>query len=210
MPGSPGGTPAHMTAELFTALLIFTFVSAVTPGPNNFMLLSSGVNFGFRRTLPHMLGIGVGFAIMVGAVGLGLGALLERAPAVYAALKYCGGAYMIWLAIKLALSGPLGPKGAVVGKPLTFLEAAAFQWVNPKAWVIAVTAIATYTSSLHHLQSVAIVAAVFGAFTLPCVALWALFGSAMSETLRDPQRARIFNYIMAALLVASLAPILFE
>ena len=210
MPGSPGGMPAHMTAELFTALLIFTFVMSVTPGPNNLMLLSSGVNFGFRRTLPHMLGIGIGFTVMVAAVGLGLGALLARAPVLYTALKYLGGAYMIWLAIKLAMSGPLGPKGAAVGKPLTFLEAAAFQWVNPKGWVMAVSAIATYTLPPNYLQGVAIVTAAVGVINLPCVSIWALFGSAMSETLRDPQRARIFNYIMAALLVASLAPILFE
>jgi threonine/homoserine/homoserine lactone efflux protein len=199
-----------MTAELFTALLIFTFVMSVTPGPNNLMLLSSGVNFGFRRTVPHMLGIGIGFTVMVTAVGLGLGALLERAPLLYTALKYGGGAYMIWLAVKLALSGPLGPKGDSVGKPLTFLEAAAFQWVNPKGWVMAVSAIATYTSPLNYLQSVGIVSAVFGVVNLPCISVWALFGSAMSETLRDPKRARIFNMVMAALLVASLAPILFE
>jgi threonine/homoserine/homoserine lactone efflux protein len=199
-----------VTLELFTALVVFAFVTSITPGPNNLMLLTSGVNFGFRRTIPHMLGIGIGFTVMVAAVGLGLGEVLARAPAVYTALKYAGGAYMIWLAVKLARSGPLGPKGAAVGKPMTFLEAAAFQWVNPKAWVMAVSAIAAYASPLNHTQSVAIVALVFGLVNLPSVSSWALFGSAMSATLRDPRRARVFNTLMAVLLVASLAPLLFE
>ena len=199
-----------MPVEHFGALALFAFVASVTPGPNNLMLLTSGVNFGFRRTIPHMLGIGVGFTFMIAVVGLGLGEVLAYAPSVYTALKYGGGAYMLWLAVKLARAGPLGPKGEEVGRPMTFWEAAAFQWVNPKGWVMAVSAIATYTSAVSHLLSVAVVAAVFGVINLPCVSVWAVFGSAMSATLRNPARARVFNMVMAVLLVASLAPILFE
>ena len=199
-----------MPTDLFIALLLFVFVSSVTPGPNNLMVLTSGVNFGFRRTIPHMLGIEVGFTFMICVVGLGLGEVLTYAPGLYTALKYGGGAYMLWLALKLARAGPLGPKGAEIGRPMTFWEAAAFQWVNPKGWVMAVSATAAYTSSLHHTQGVALVAAVFAVAGPPCVAVWAVFGSAMSATLRDAKRARLFNTVMAVLLVASLAPILIE
>lgn len=199
-----------MSAEHLGALVLFAFVASVTPGPNNLMLLTSGVNFGFRRTIPHMLGIGLGFTFMIAVVGFGIGEVLAYAPGVYTALKYGGGAYMLWLAVKLARAGPLGPKGAETGNPLTFWEAAAFQWVNPKAWVMAVSAIAAYTTPADHTRSVLIVALAFGIVNLPSVSVWALFGSAMSATLRDPARARVFNTVMAVLLVASLAPILFE
>ena len=199
-----------MSAEHLGALVLFAFVASVTPGPNNLMLLTSGVNFGFRRTIPHMLGIGLGFTFMIAVVGFGIGEVLAYAPGVYTALKYGGGAYMLWLAVKLARAGPLGPKGAETGNPLTFWEAAAFQWVNPKAWVMAVSAIAAYTTPAGHTRSVLIVALAFGLVNLPSVSVWALFGSAMSATLHDPARARVFNTVMAVLLVASLAPILFE
>ena len=199
-----------MPLNLVLAFLMFAFVASVTPGPNNLMLLSSGVNFGFRRTIPHMFGIGIGFTVMVALVGFGLGEILTRSPAIYTALKFGGGAYMLWLAVNLALSGPLGPRGAEVGAPLTFLQAAAFQWVNPKGWTMAVTAAAAYTVPQNYTLSVLIVALGFGAVGMPCIASWALFGSAMSDVLRDARRARIFNGVMAVLLVASLAPLLFE
>lgn len=199
-----------MSGELLSALALFAFVSSITPGPNNLMLLSSGVNFGFIRTLPHTLGIALGFTFMIAVVGFGLGAVLERAPILYTALKYGGGAYMVWLALKLARSGPLGPKGTEVGKPLTFWQAAAFQWVNPKAWVMGVSAIAAYTGLADHTRDVLQVAGLFGMINLPCVSCWALFGSIMSTLLRDPKWSRIFNTFMAVLLVLSIAPILIE
>ena len=157
-----------------------------------------------------MLGIGIGFTFMICVVGLGLGEVLAYAPGLYTALKYGGFAYMVWLALKLARAGPLGPKGAEVGNPMTFWEAAAFQWVNPKGWVMAVSAIAAYTSALNHTRGVAIVAVVYAIVGMPSVAVWALFGSTMSSTLRNPRWARVFNTVMAILLVASLAPILIE
>ena len=194
--------------ELLPAMLLFAFVSSITPGPNNMMLLASGVNFGFRRTAPHMLGIGIGFTIMAAAVGLGLAEVFKAFPLAYTALKYGGALYLLWLAWKIARAGPVG-EGRVGGMPMTFLQAAAFQWINPKAWIMAVSAIATYTTG-KDVAAVLLVAGAFGAVNLPCVSVWALFGTAMRQVLGDARRVRIFNGVMALLLVASLYPILLE
>ncbi len=135
-----------MSSEVFFALLVYAFVTSITPGPNNFMLLASGVNFGFIRTIPHMLGIGGGFLSLLLAVGFGLGAVLTAFPSLHLALKIAGGAYLLYLAWRIAMSRSLGKDGDTKARPMTFLEAAAFQWVNPKAWVMAVTAMAVYTN----------------------------------------------------------------
>ncbi|HUR44177.1 MAG TPA: LysE family translocator [Aestuariivirga sp.] len=198
-----------MTIDLFLALLVFAFVSSITPGPNNLMLLASGVNFGFRRTVPHMLGIGIGFTIMVIVVGLGLGKLFEVYPAIYTVLRVVGGLYMLWLAWKIANSGPVG-EGRSRRTPMSFLQAALFQWVNPKAWVMAVTAIATYTLPNEYLWSVLLVGMVFGAVNLPSVSAWALFGTGLRHVLSNPRVLRVFNITMAVLLVLSLAPLLYH
>jgi len=198
-----------MTTDLFLALVTFAFVSSITPGPNNLMLLASGVNFGFKRTIPHMLGIGIGFTIMIVVVGFGLGAAFETYPVIYTALRVVGGLYMLWLAWKIATSGPVG-EGRSSGTPLTFLQAALFQWVNPKAWVMGVTAIATYTLTANYFWSVLVVALVFGAVNLPCVSSWALFGTALKHVLNNPRILRAFNISMAVLLVLSLAPLLYH
>ena len=196
--------PDHTLA----ALILFSFVSSITPGPNNLMLLASGVNFGWRRTLPHMLGVGLGFTFMVTLVGLGLGQVFVRVPVLYAVLKYAGAAYLLWLAWKIARSGPMGgEEGAAAGTPMTFLQACAFQWVNPKAWIMAVTAVATYVMVADATVIALLVAAVFGIVNLPCIAVWVLFGVGMRRILSDPSRVRLFNWLMAALLVASLWPV---
>ena len=196
--------PDHTLA----ALILFSFVSSITPGPNNLMLLASGVNFGWRRTLPHMLGVGLGFTFMVTLVGLGLGQVFVRVPVLYAVLKYAGAAYLLWLAWKIARSGPMGgEEGAAAGTPMTFLQACAFQWVNPKAWIMAVTAVATYVMVADATVNALLVAAVFGIVNLPCIAVWVLFGVGMRRILSDPSRVRLFNWLMAALLVASLWPV---
>jgi threonine/homoserine/homoserine lactone efflux protein len=133
-----------MSLDLLVALIGFAFVTSVTPGPNNLMLLASGVNFGFRRTMPHMLGVGFGFMFMILVLGLGLSAVFVAYPVAHDALRVVGGAYMLWLAWKIANAGAVGD-GTSSGTPLTFLQAALFQWVNPKAWVMGIAAIASYT-----------------------------------------------------------------
>ena len=196
-----------MPQDTFLALVLFAFTTSITPGPNNMMLFASGVNFGFRRTVPHMLGIGAGFFSLLLGVGLGLGALLRTVPALYTALKFAGGTYLVWIAWKIATSRALsGGKDSV--KPMSFLAAAAFQWVNPKAWVMAVTAMATYTNPDLYLASVLIVGLAFAAVNIPSVSTWAGFGSALSEWLSDPVRLKWFNVTMAVLLVLSLWPML--
>lgn len=197
-----------MSLEIFAALVVFTFVTSVTPGPNNLMLLSSGVNFGFRRTLPHMLGVGLGFVVLLLAVGAGLGSLLTTLPWLYTALKIAGGLYLLYLAWRIATSGPIDAATDSGAKPLTFLEAAAFQWVNPKGWVMAVTAMATYTAPSNYWPTMLIVAATFGAVNVPSVSAWAGLGVVLRRWLSDSGRLRVFNIVMAGLLVLSLWPLL--
>jgi len=199
-----------MTAELLIAFIAFAFVTSITPGPNNMMLLASGVNFGVRRSLPHMLGISLGFMILVIAVGLGLGQLFERFPPLYDLLRYGGAAYLLYLAWKIA--GAAAPDATVTGngKPFTFLQAAAFQWVNPKAWIMAIGAITTYTPHDGFLLNVVLIAALFALVNCPSVGLWTVAGSLLRRWLDKPRVLRAFNIGMALLLVASLYPILID
>ena len=196
-----------MSLEIFFTLLLFAFVTSITPGPNNLMLLTSGVNFGFKRTIPHMFGIGSGFFTLLIGVGLGLGALIQTIPLVYTILKFAGGAYLVYLAYKIATSRSLGTVDGNA-RPMTFLEAAAFQWINPKAWVMAVTAMATYTSPHAYFTTVLIVGVAFALVNIPSVSSWAAFGQIMRSWLADPVRLKWFNMIMALLLIASLWPML--
>lgn len=197
-----------MSAETFVALVAFAFVSSITPGPNNFMLLASGVNFGFRRTIPHMVGIGVGFFSLLMGVGLGLGALLEAYPQLHTTLKLAGGAYLLWLAFKIARSRSMSSGGTGRDRPMTFFEAAAFQWVNPKAWIMAVTAMAIYTSPSTPYLSVLLVATAFALVNFPSVSTWAGFGTALRGFLSDPVRLKWFNIVMGVLLAASVVPMM--
>ena len=195
-----------MTYDALIALLAFAFVTSVTPGPNNMMLLASGVNFGFRRTVPHMLGISLGHALMVFLVGMGLAGVFEAVPVLHSVLKVLSVAYMLWLAWKIAhAAAPEG--GTAQGQPFRFWQAAAFQWVNPKAWAMALGAVSAYVPG-GDLHGVALVAAVFCVVNLPSVSLWAAMGEAARLWLAQPQRLRVFNWTMAALLVASLVPVL--
>ncbi|MBW8298999.1 MAG: LysE family translocator [Hydrogenophaga sp.] len=171
------------------------------------MLFASGVNFGFRRTIPHMLGIGVGFLSLLIGVGLGLGALLVTVPLLYTGLKIAGGLYLVYIAWKIGSSRTLG-EGKASARPMTFLGAAAFQWVNPKAWVMAVTAMAVYVDPNSYVWSVVVIGLVFAAVNLPSVSTWAGFGSVLREWLSVPVRLKWFNITMAVLLVASLWPML--
>ncbi|MGL4198410.1 MAG: LysE family translocator [Allorhizobium sp.] len=196
-----------MSVDTLIALVLFAFATSITPGPNNMMLFASGVNFGFRRTVPHMLGIGAGFLSLLIGVGMGLGAVLHAYPPAFIALKVAGGLYLLWIAWKIGSSRSMGD-GEAKARPMTFLGAAAFQWVNPKAWVMAVTAMAVYPNPEQYALTVAIVALVFAAVNVPSVSTWAGFGSALREWLSVPVRLKWFNITMAVLLVLSLWPML--
>ncbi|SLN73741.1 LysE family translocator [Ruegeria meonggei] len=195
-----------MTYDILLALITFAFVSSITPGPNNLMLMASGANFGFRRTIPHMLGIGLGFTFMVLLVGAGLVQVFETYPVSYLGLKIASVVYLLYLAWKIAHAAP-AKEDATTGTPMTFLQAAAFQWVNPKAWAMALTATTAYTPD-HTLTAIMIVALIFGAVNLPSVSVWTILGQQMARILTNPRRLFFFNWTMAALLVASLYPVL--
>lgn len=195
-----------MTYHLLSALAAFAFVTSITPGPNNLMLMASGANYGFRRTIPHMLGIGIGFTLMVVVVGLGLMQVFDAVPAAHTVLKYGGMAYLLWLAWKIAHSElPDTSQGS--GRPMTFVQAALFQWVNPKAWQMALTAITLYAPD-RNLTSILLVGGVFGAINLPTVSTWTLMGQQMRRILSNRRRLIIFNWTMAFLLVATLFPVI--
>jgi threonine/homoserine/homoserine lactone efflux protein len=196
-----------MNTEIFLALLGFALVTSATPGPNNMMLLASGVNFGFRRTIPHMLGISVGHGVLVTMVGLGLSGLFQAVPQAMLGLKVVSVVYMLWLAWKIAHAAAPEGRHTSGAKPFSFLQAAAFQWVNPKAWAMALGAISAYAGQ-GGLVAVLTIAGVFAAVNLPSVSLWAAMGEALRGWLQSPARLRVFNWTMAALLVASLIPVL--
>jgi len=185
-------------------LLTFVLAMTITPGPNNIMITASGANFGFRRTIPHLLGIVIGFPVMTYAIGVGLGELFRTWPVVHMALKYVGTAYLLYLAYRIATAAR-GADAQGRARPLTFLEAAAFQWANPKGWMMAVGAISAYTTvgGDPFLESL-IIAVTFGVIAVPAVGVWALFGVAVGRLLRSDRALRFFNLTMAALLVASL------
>ena len=200
-----------MTPQTFTAVLIFALVMAFTPGPNNVMLASSGARFGLARTMPHLIGVTVGFPVMLLLVGLGLASLLLASPMLQLAMKTISCAYLLWLCFQIARSSSAIKEGAE-GKPLNFLQAAAFQWINPKAWLMAVGAISAYTAG-HGRQlyeQVAIIAAITLAVTVPSTLTWAAFGAAIRHLLRAPLALRLFNLAMALALLISTVPILVE
>ena len=197
-----------MMLETLPALALFAFVTSVTPGPNNLMLMASGANFGFRRTVPHMLGVSLGFVLMAFVVGVGLAGLFQTYPLTRTALEVVSVVYMLWLAWKIAHAA--APKDREVGvSPMTFLQAAAFQWVNPKAWAMATNAVTLYTPD-RSLWAVALVAVIFGAINLPSVSLWTLIGQQLRRVLTNARRLTIFNWTMAGLLILSLAPVLWH
>ena len=195
-----------MTSEILIALVGFAFASSITPGPNNLMLMASGANYGLRRTLPHMFGISLGHAFMVAMVGIVLLQIFVTYPVLNAVLKVVSSVYMLWLAWKIANAVPPEAK-KVEGKPFTFLQAAAFQWVNPKAWFMAITAISVYTpQEMGVWIGSLLVAGVFAATNLPSVSVWAWMRVQVRRWLGTAQRLRVFNVSMALLLVASLYP----
>lgn len=195
-----------MTLDILSALILFALVSSGTPGPNNLMLMASGANYGFARSLPHMLGISVGFSGMIVLVGAGLLQVFDTYPITALLLKTVSVVYLSYLAWKIATAAPI-KKESRHGTPMTFLQAAAFQWINPKAWAMALTALSVYAPS-QTLIAFALVALVFGLVNLPAIAIWTLMGQQMARLLTNPLRLQIFNWSMAGLLMASLYPVL--
>lgn len=207
-----------MDGDTLTWLLsatAFAVSMAATPGPNNAMVAASGATWGFARTLPHMLGVTVGFAVMIVAVALGAAELLRAQPWIHDVLRWAGAAYLLWLAVKIARARPEPAAAAAArtsSRPMSFLQGALFQWVNPKAWVIAVGAVVTYTTAggAAMLGQTVVLATIFLLVTLPALALWTGVGVGAARVLRSPRALRAFNLVMAALLVVSLLPLLRE
>jgi threonine/homoserine/homoserine lactone efflux protein len=198
-----------MNPALFAGFLVFAFVSSVTPGPNNLMMMASGVNYGVRRTLPHMAGVCLGFGAMTLAIGLGLAGIFGALPWLYVVLRWGAAAYILYLAYKMATARGVG--NAVTGaRPMTFLQAVAFQWVNPKAWVMALGAVTTYAEPGRLTADVALIAATFVVINIPCGLAWTVSGVAIKRFLKQGRTLRVFNIVMAALLVASLYPLFTE
>lgn len=195
---------AHMNQTTLAALSAFALVSSITPGPNNMMLMASGANFGLRRTVPHALGVGIGFTLMIFLVGVGLMGLFDLFPVLNIVLKAVSVAYLLWLAWKIANAAAPGDNDSPRGKPMSFFQAMAFQWVNPKAWSMALSAIALYAPD-RNFVAVLLVALIFGIINLPSTGLWAVMGMSLRGWLSSPARLRAFNWTMAALLVGSLA-----
>ena len=194
-----------MKAEILIALTTFCVVSTITPGPNNMMLLSSGATFGFRRTLPHLFGISIGCGVMVLLLGLGLAGVISSVPWLYTALHLVSTAYLLYLAWRIATAIGVGA-ATPRAKPLSFLQAAAFQWVNPKAWAMILGATTSFSRPDHLAADVFVIALVLVLTGIPCIMLWAGAGLAVRHLIERPGTLRLFNIGMATLLVASLVP----
>jgi threonine/homoserine/homoserine lactone efflux protein len=199
-----------MSQSLFYAFLIFMVVMYFTPGPNNIMLLSSGLTYGFRRTIPHIVGIVLGFAFMVAAVGLGLGSVFLAYPILQTILKYAGAAYLIYLAAAIAMSGPTKPREGNGRGPMTFWGAAMFQWINAKGWVIVIGTITAYAAIAQFPLNIAIQTLISLMVGTVSTVVWALFGSALRPVLTSERLVRAFNILMAILLLASLYPVFMD
>ncbi len=196
-----------MTWDFIPPLLAYAFVATGTPGPNNVMLMASGANFGVRRTIPHIAGVNIGVTVMLALIGLGLARLFEAFPVIRLVLTVVSIAYLLYLAFRIATAAPPSPDAKAKGKPLTFLQAALFQWVNPKAWAMSLTVVTVYAPG-ESTPAVIATALIFGAVNLPCITAWTVLGREAGRLLRNPRRLRVFNIVMAVLLVASLYPTL--
>ena len=194
----------------YLSVILFAVATCVTPGPNNVMLMSSGVNFGISRTMRHVIGINVGFPLMLIVVGWGAGALFSEYPIFHAILRVVSIGYLIYLAYGVANS-PIADLNDKSGSPLGVINAAFFQWVNPKAWIMCIGAVSAYTnpSNSYYFQ-VVLIAFIFFIFGTPCSLLWVFFGNFLKKFLNRPNALRIFNITMGILLMVSLLPEIFE
>jgi threonine/homoserine/homoserine lactone efflux protein len=199
-----------MSQPLLIAFVIFATVMFFTPGPNNIMLLSSGLTYGFRRTLPHVAGITIGFAFMIGTVGLGMGTIFITYPVLQTILKYAGAAYLIYLAAAIAMSGPVAPDQDNRRGPMTFWGAAMFQWINVKGWVMVIGTITAYAGIASFPWNITIQVMFSLLLGVLACSAWALFGSSLRPILTSPRAVRAFNIVMALLLLASLYPVFMD
>lgn len=197
-----------MTSETLISLCLFALATSATPGPNNAMLFASGVNFGLKRSLPHILGVTLGFTFMQLVLGLGVGMVFEAVPGLYAILRAVGVGYMLYLAWAIGSSTPRDMDGENGGaRPMTFLQASAFQWVNPKALMMCITAASTYAPPDRPILGALMVTAAFFFVGMPCVGGWAVLGALMRGLMRDRRKLKAFNVAMASLLALSVAPL---
>lgn len=199
-----------MPLDTLLAFALFAFVSSITPGPNNLMLLSSGVNFGFKKSIWHILGVIFGFFLLLVCVGLGIGQLMTRLPWAFYALKWCGGIYLLYLAWNIATSTSIEESESNAAKPMSFLSASLFQVVNPKAWIMAISAYSLYIPASSGTWIIISMAALYAAICLPCIMVWVAFGLSLRTYLSDAMKLKLFNYLMALLLVMSLYPLITE
>jgi threonine/homoserine/homoserine lactone efflux protein len=195
-----------MSQPLLLAYLVFASVMAFTPGPNNIMLLSSGLTYGFRRTLPLIAGILLGGTLMIAAVGLGLGAIFFAYPVLKTILRYAGAAYLVYLAAVIAMSGTTATAQDNRRGPVTFWSAVLFQWINVKAWVMIIGTITAYAAIAAYPWNIAIQSGICLMIGIVATTTWALFGHSLRPVLTSPRKVRAFNIVMALLLLSSLYP----
>jgi threonine/homoserine/homoserine lactone efflux protein len=196
--------------SLLAAFILFAAVMFFTPGPNNIMVMSSGLTYGFRRTLPHIAGVTIGFAFMVGAVGLGFGTIFIAFPVLQVFLKYAGAAYLVYLAVMIAMSGAVRPGQDNRRGPMTFWGAAMFQWVNVKGWVAVIGTITAYAAIARFPLNIVLQVLIFFVMGVASITTWTLFGSALRPWLTSERAVRAFNIAMAVLLLASLYPVFMD
>lgn len=198
-----------MSTTLLLSFLTFALVSSITPGPNNIMLMASGANFGFRPTLPHLAGVTLGFAAMVILVGIGLASVFAAAPWLYEIMRWVGASYLVFLAYKIATAKGLGSSDSG-GQPVRFWQAVAFQWVNPKAWSMTLSAVTTFAPPQPTFWHIGLLTLLLFLVGLPCSLTWMAFGMGLKNVLSKPSALRVFNVTMAVLLVLSLYPLVLD
>lgn len=198
-----------MTVEAALALIGFAFVTSASPGPGNFLLLASGANFGFIRSLPLLLGVSAGVLSVIFFVGLGLGEILQQNPLLYNLLRVICGIYVIWLAIRIGRSRSLGSNDEnQMSRPIGFIQAVLLQWLNPKAWTASLIVTVAYATAENYLMNLVLLVAVFAVVNIPSISLWAWSGAALQNWLGSGKKLVFFNYAMAVLLVGSIIPML--
>lgn len=196
-----------MSHELVIALVVFATAALFTPGPNNIMLMTSGLNYGFQRTLPHLAGVSIGFTLLVAITGFGLGAFFAAYPVLHTALKYAGAAYLVYLAARIAMSHPAQVRQDAEGRPMTFVGAVLFQWVNIKGWITAISAVTAYTAIAPYPLNIIILSGVMLIVEFGAALAWVTLGTSLQAVIREPVAVRTFNIVMALLLLASLYPV---